>query len=237
MKFIITWNKIERELYGEKLFLWHKDFSASVIRRSVQSFLNQIFNHPICARSTFLYEKILLINFYIFRKIKSLPLFKEPFLYHEPNQTSVPAQVERCRNIPVGWWWEASNKVPGPCGEGYELLWSSYISKLLAELLQIAAISTPAVQSSADGVSARAQPHQSETAHPPEGSRGRAGGWGIIVSASGLIGKTSAGRPTGSPNSQHQCVGLTEEESHCWIIDWIWMQYWRSFNWKHLHVL
>ena len=63
--------------------------------------------------------------------------------------------------------------MPGPCGEGYELLWSSYISKLLAELLQIAAISTPAVQSSADGVSARVQPHQSGTAYPPEGGGGR----------------------------------------------------------------
>lgn len=104
-----------------------------------------------------------------------------------------PARVERWRNIPVGWRWEASNKVPWPCGEGCELLWSSYISKLLAELLQIAAISTPAAQSSADGVSARVRPHQSETAYPPEGSRGRAGGWGIIVSASSLIGKTSAG--------------------------------------------
>ena len=63
--------------------------------------------------------------------------------------------------------------MPGPCGEGYELLWSSYIPKLLAELLQIAAISTPAVQSSADGVSARVQPHQSGTAYPPEGGGGR----------------------------------------------------------------
>lgn len=35
------------------------------------------------------------------------------------------------------------------------------------------------------------QPHQSETAYPPEESKGRAGGEGIIVS--GLIGKTSAG--------------------------------------------
>lgn len=153
------------------------------MRKSAQSFLNLIFNHSICARSTFLYEKLLLINFYIFWKIKSLPFLESPFCSTSQNQTLVPAQVERWRNIPVGWWWEASNKVPGPCGEGYELLWSSYISKLLAELLQIAAISTPAVQSSADGVSARVQPHQSETAYPPEGSRGRAGGWGIIVSA------------------------------------------------------
>lgn len=147
-----------------------------------------------------------------------------------------PARVERWRNIPVGWRWEASNKVPGPCGEGCELLWSSYISKLLAELLQIAAISTPAAQSSADGVSARVRPHQSETAYPPEGSRGRAGGWGIIVSASKPDWQDLSWL-AGSLDGRHQCVVLTEDESRSWIIDWIWMHYWRSFNWKHLHVL
>lgn len=207
----------------------HEEICSIIPQSNFQSLHLCSFNIPLWEDSAHKFLHLLE------NKIPSL--FRELFLQHKPNQTLVPAQVERWRNIPVGWWWEASNKVPGPCGEGYELLWSSYISKLLAELLQIAAISTPAVQSSADGVSARVQPHQSEIAYPPEGSRGRAGGWGIIVSAPGLIGKTSAGWLGGSLDNQHQCVGLTEEESHSWIIDWIWMQYWRSFNWKHLHVL
>lgn len=65
--------------------------------------------------------------------------FSKHFLQHKPNQTLVPAQAEKWRHIllPVGWWWEASNKVPGPCGEGYELLGSSYISKLLANCCKL----------------------------------------------------------------------------------------------------
>ena len=161
------------------------------VRRSALSFFNQI--SPL----TPLFQESACNFLHLLRKLTPPPFWKRLFFLSAARfQTRLwfPALVERWRNIPVGWWWEASNKVPGPCGEGCELLWSSYISKLLAELLQIAAISTPAAQSSADGVSARVRPHQSETAYPPEGSRGRAGGWGIIVSASSLIGnKTSAG--------------------------------------------
>lgn len=82
--------------------------SVPVTRRSVQSFLNQIFNHPICARSTFLNENILLINFYMFWKIKSHPpFFKESFsaARSKPdNGTSTSREVEEytCRVVMRG---------------------------------------------------------------------------------------------------------------------------------------
>lgn len=197
------------------------DLYATLIRSFLQSSLNKISNHPTCALSTSLHENILLINCFISWMIKSFPISK-------------PDTGERWRYIPLGWWWEASNKVLRPCGEGYELLWFSYISKLLAELLKIAAIATPALQSGTDRVAAAATPIS-----------GRVPSWrkaevmwaacGIIVS--GLTGKTTAGWRIASLDSQHQCVSSAEDESHSWIIDWIWMQHWRSFNWKHLHVL
>lgn len=63
-----------------------------------------MFNRPICARSTFFYEQILLIKIvHQLEDKKSLPPFKDPSVPHGPHQTLVPAQVERWSNIPVGW--------------------------------------------------------------------------------------------------------------------------------------
>lgn len=192
----LIWKPLRKHQKKISIITWNKTHEREAGSLSLP--LRDLLNHPLIKSHLSLPpDKIVLVNFYIFWENSSPPCFERDFFFCRrtipKTRLWFPARVERWRNIPVGWRWEASNKVPGPCGEGCELLWSSYISKLLAELLQIAAISTPAAQSSADGVSARVRPHQSETAYPPEGSRGRAGGWGIIVSASSLIGKTSAG--------------------------------------------
>lgn len=60
---MITQSKVEGGLKQRGRVPGCNDFSATVTCRSIPSSLNQIFNHPICARSTFLYEQILLIKF------------------------------------------------------------------------------------------------------------------------------------------------------------------------------
>lgn len=162
--------------------------------------------------------------------MKSLPLLKCLVYSRSDFAASISRQVEEytCRLVER----EALNVVPGSLWRG------SCIALILIHIKITRTIAancsfTATLQSGADEVAASAQLHQSEATQPLWRWRRQF----TTVSASRLTGRASTGWLTGSLDGQLQCVRLIEEDSQSSIIDWIWMQQWKSLNWKHLHAL
>lgn len=96
--------------------LWRNDVSATVAVEHIQSFLNQIFNHPICGHSTYLYEQILLIKFLYLLEDEIPSPFKVPMYSRSYVAASINIHVEEytCGLVER----EASNEGPGSLWKG-----------------------------------------------------------------------------------------------------------------------
>lgn len=90
--------------------LWWNDVSATVAVKHIQSFLNQIFNRPICGHSTYLYEQILLIKFLYLRE-DEIP---SPFKVLRVQQINIHLEEYTCGLVER----EASNEGPGSLWKG-----------------------------------------------------------------------------------------------------------------------